>query len=143
MQTMRAAWPRDREKVADARIDKESAQRVWRFASPYRPQVVTFLITVIFQALLGIVPAILFGQIIDRAIPQESFGLLWLFSGLIVGAAVISGLVSLVERYVSSRIGEGVIYDLRVALFDHVQNCLLYTSPSPRDRTRSRMPSSA
>lgn len=122
MQTMRAAWPRDREKVADAKIDKEAAQRVWRFASPYRRQVIGFLVTVIIQALLGIVPAILFGLIIDRAIPQESFSLLWVFSGLIVGAAVVSGVVSLVERYISSRIGEGVIYDLRVALFDHVQN---------------------
>ncbi len=119
---MRAAWPRDREKVADAKIDKESAQRVWRFASPYRRQVVGFLVTVVIQALLGIVPAILFGLIIDEAIPQESFGLLWIFSALIVGAAIISGVVSLVERYVSSRIGEGVIYDLRVALFNHVQN---------------------
>ncbi|MEL7158336.1 MAG: ABC transporter ATP-binding protein [Actinomycetota bacterium] len=119
---MMMLWPRDRDSVADARIDRASAQRVWRFAMPYRGLVVGFLFTVIIEAVLGLVPAVLFGRIIDQAIPNEDRGQLAVFAVLIVGASILAGIVGLAERWWSSRIGEGVIYDLRVALFDHVQN---------------------
>ncbi|MEM7272270.1 MAG: ABC transporter ATP-binding protein [Actinomycetota bacterium] len=119
--TMRMTWPRDPGSVRDVQIGRESAARVWRFAGPYRSTVAGFLVTVMLQAVLGLVPALLFGQIIDRAIPDQDRGLLAIFSFAIVGAAILQGVVGLAERYWSSRIGEGVIYDLRVALFDHVQ----------------------
>ena len=118
---MHMMWPRDPDSVKGSRIERESAARVWRFARPYRPQVLGFLASVVLQAVLGLVPALLFGRIIDQAIPNKDRGLLAIFAGAIVGAAVLSGFVGLFERYWSSRIGEGVIYDLRVALFDHVQ----------------------
>ncbi len=118
---MHMMWPRDPDSVKGSRIERESAVRVWRFARPYRPQVVGFLATVVLQAMLGLVPALLFGRIIDQAIPNQDRRLLAIFAAAIVGAAVLSGVVGLFERYWSSRIGEGVIYDLRVALFDHVQ----------------------
>ncbi len=118
---MHMMWPRDSSSVEHATIDRRSALRVWRFARPYRSLVVGFLATVVIDAVLGLVPPILFGRIIDRAIPGQDRGLLGLYAAAIVGAALLSGVVGLFERYWSSRIGEGVIYDLRVALFDHVQ----------------------
>jgi ATP-binding cassette subfamily B protein len=118
---MHGLWPRDHEPVQEARIEREAALRVWRFASPYRWLIAGFLVTVVVQALLGLVPPILFGQIIDRAIPAGDRGLLGLYAAAIVLAAVGSAVVGLAERYWSSTIGEGVIYDLRSALFDHVQ----------------------
>ncbi|MGB5756772.1 MAG: ABC transporter ATP-binding protein, partial [Acidimicrobiales bacterium] len=121
MMAMHMMWPRDPDSVKGSRIERESAARVWRFARPYRTQVVGFLASVVLQAVLGLVPALLFGRIIDQAIPNKDRGLLAIFAGAIVGAAVLSGFIGLFERYWSSRIGEGVIYDLRVALFDHVQ----------------------
>ncbi|MGF1598636.1 MAG: ABC transporter ATP-binding protein [Acidimicrobiales bacterium] len=121
MMAMHMMWPRDSSSVEHATIDRRSALRVWRFARPYRSLVVGFLATVVIDAVLGLVPPILFGRIIDRAIPGQDRGLLGLYAAAIVGAALLSGVVGLFERYWSSRIGEGVIYDLRVALFDHVQ----------------------
>ena len=118
---MHSLWPRDRESMKDAKIDRDSARRVWRFARPYRGMVVGFLVTVIAQALLGLVPPLLFGRIIDDAIPEENTGLLAWFAFFIVMAALASAAVSLFERYWSSLIGEGVIFDLRTQLFDHVQ----------------------
>ena len=118
---MHMMWPRDPSSVEGVKLERRSAARVWRFAKPYRPQVAGFLTTVVLQAVLGLVPAILFGRIIDDAIPNQDRGLLGIFAAAIVGAAILSGVVGLYERYWSSRIGEGVIYDLRVALFDHVQ----------------------
>lgn len=121
MMAMHAIWPRDRESVKDAKIERAAALRVWRFAEPYRWMVAGFLLATIGQAVLGLVPPILFGRILDNVIPNEDRGLLTLYAILIVGSAVISAVLSLVERYWSSIIGEGVIYDLRSALFDHVQ----------------------
>ena len=107
--------------MKDAKISRESAARVWRFASPYRGMVLGFLVTVVLQAFLGLVPPVLFGRIIDDVIPNEDRGLLGLFALFIVGAAILSGIVGMAERYWSSIIGEGVIFDLRTKLFDHVQ----------------------
>ena len=118
---MRQVWPRDREALKDAKIEKEAAARVWRFAAPYRGMVLGFLVAVMAEAGLGLVPPILFGRIIDRAIPAADRGLLGLYAFFIVGAAILTSFMSLVERWWSAQIGEGVIYDLRVALFDHVQ----------------------
>ncbi len=121
MMSMHSAWPRDRDSIKGARISRDSAARVWRFANPYRSMVVGFLVTVTAQAVLGLVPPILFGRIIDRAIPDADRRLLVIFAALIVGASLAEGALSMVERLLSARIGEGVIYDLRSALFDHVQ----------------------
>jgi ATP-binding cassette subfamily B protein len=121
MMSMHMLWPRDAEKVKGARIERDSAARVWRFAHPYRSQVLGFLSSVIVQAVLGLVPPLLFGRIIDRAIPDQDRRLLGIYALAIVGAALFQGVIGLGERYWSARIGEGVIYDLRVALFRHVQ----------------------
>ncbi len=121
MMGMHMLWPRDSEAVKDAKIERAAALRVWRFARPYRWMVAGFLMATIGQAVLGLVPPILFGRIIDDVIPNEDRGLLTLYAILIVGSAVVSAVLSLVERYWSAIIGEGVIYDLRSALFDHVQ----------------------
>ncbi len=121
MMGMHMLWPRDSEAVKDAKIERTAALRVWRFAQPYRWMVAGFLLATIGQAVLGLVPPILFGRIIDDVIPNEDRRLLTIYAILIVGSAIISAVLSLVERYWSSIIGEGVIYDLRSALFDHVQ----------------------
>ena len=118
---MMALWPRDRESVREARIEAAAARRVWRFASPYRWLIAGFLVAVIVQALLGLVPPLLFGQIIDRAIPRSDRSLLAVYAFFILVAAIGAAIAGLAERFWSSTIGEGVIYDLRVALFDHVQ----------------------
>ena len=73
------------------------------------------------QAVLDLVPPLLLRQIIDSAIPKGERGSLHLYAGLILAAAFVGAVLSLFERYWSSRIGEGLIYDLRVTLFDHVQ----------------------
>jgi ATP-binding cassette subfamily B protein len=64
---------------------------------------------------------LLFRQIIDSAIPEGNRGQLHLLAGLVVAAAVADAALAFAERWYSSRIGEGLIFDLRVALFEHVQ----------------------
>ncbi len=113
--------PRDPSQAAGASVDRQIVRRVGQFAGPYRRQIIGFLFAIVTAAVLGLVPPLLFKQIIDDAIPSGDRGKLSLFAGLAVAAAVADSVLSLVERWLSSRVGEGLIFDMRVRVFDHVQ----------------------
>jgi ATP-binding cassette subfamily B protein len=115
----------DPSQLGDAHFDRRVVARVWRFARPYRTMLGGFVGVLILQALVDLVPPLVFRQIIDTAIPQgqrtgDNTRLHWL-AGIAVAAALGAALLALGERWLSSHIGEGVIYDLRVAVFDHIQ----------------------
>ena len=108
-------------KVLKTRVQKGLVKRVWRFARPYRSKTGWYLLTLICEALLGLVPTLIIRRIIDVAIPQADKGMVTMLAlFMVLGAFVGSGL-SLVDRFLSASIGEGLIYDLRSSLFDHVQ----------------------
>ncbi|MEL7210101.1 MAG: ABC transporter ATP-binding protein, partial [Actinomycetota bacterium] len=107
--------------IEGSSVDRGIVRRVWAFAHPYRRMLVGFLATIVLAAVVNLIPPLLIRSIIDDAIPDGDRGRVSLFAGLMVAVAIGSALLSLLERLWSSRIGEGLIYDLRVALFDHVQ----------------------
>jgi ATP-binding cassette, subfamily B, bacterial len=111
----------DPSQLAGASVDRSLLWRVWRFARPYRWMLVGYLGIIVATALVQLVPPLLFRSIIDTAIPNGDQSYLNLLAGLAVLAALGSATLAVADRYVSSRVGEGVIYDLRVALFAHVQ----------------------
>jgi ATP-binding cassette subfamily B protein len=113
--------PSDASQIEGAKLERGIVRRVWGFARPYRNQVIAFLAAIILAALLGLAPPLLFKTIVDEAIADGDRGQLTLLALLAVGAALADSILSLVERWLSSKIGEGLIYDLRVRLFDHVQ----------------------
>ena len=110
----------NRDEVAGKSLSRRTILRVLSYTSPYRLAITAFLIVIVIQALLGLAPALLFRQIIDKAIPEGNRGLLHVLAAVIIAAAVFSSAMSFFERLYSSRIGEGLIFDLRVKLFDHV-----------------------
>lgn len=100
-------------------------KRVWRFARPYQWQVVALLVTILAITGLSLVSPLLFRDLIDNALPNRDFRRLnWLALGL-VGIPIINSLIGVVQRKVSSEVGEGMIYDLRRALYQHVQRMSL------------------
>ena len=105
----------------NAKLRKGTARRVLAYTRPYRAQVVGFVAVIVVSALLALVPPLALREILDDAIPNNDRGLLNLLGVLVVIAALLDAVLSFAERWWSSRIGEGLIYDLRVALFDHVQ----------------------
>ncbi|MBA2280188.1 MAG: ABC transporter ATP-binding protein [Acidimicrobiia bacterium] len=113
--------PGDASAVEGARLERRTLRRVWELARPYRTQLLGFLTTIVVAALLGLVPPLLIRTIVDEAIPARDRGLVVTIAMVMVGVAFASALLSLAERWWSTRIGEGLIYDLRVKLFDHVQ----------------------
>ena len=110
----------DPDKVAGAKLNRRTARRVLSFARPYRGAIITFVVVIILESVLALVPIYVLKRIIDVAIPEGNRGLLHALAGLALVAAVVIAGLSFVERFYSSRIGEGLIYDLRVKLFDHV-----------------------
>lgn len=102
-------------------VGRETRQRVWGFARPHRRLIFGFLTCVVAGSLLGVVPPLLFREIIDDAIPSGDRGHLTALGLLVVGAALAQAGLAFAQRWASARVGEGLIFDLRVALFDHVQ----------------------
>jgi len=112
----------DPSKIEGAKLGKGVVRRVLReFAAPFRALLVGFVGTIVAAAVLDLGPPLLFRQIIDQAIPEKDSGMLNLLAALVVVIAIISAGLSFVERYCSSKVGEGLIFDLRVRLFEHVQ----------------------
>ncbi len=109
------------ETLAQHRIDRAVMRRVLRYIRPYTRQLIAFVATVIAGSVATAVSPLLLKSLLDTAIPHHDRRLvMWIALGA-VALALANGVLSLVQRYYSARIGEGLIYDLRVALFDHVQ----------------------
>jgi ATP-binding cassette subfamily B protein len=107
--------------IKGVEVAKGTTRRALELARPYRWMIGGYLGIIVLEALLDLVPPLVFRQIIDTAIPHADRGLLNVLAVVVVVVALASGLLSFGERFWSARIGEGLIYDLRVKLFDHVQ----------------------
>ncbi len=107
--------------IAGAAVSRGTSKRVWSFARPYRSLLIGFLSSIIAISVIALVPPLLARTLIDDVLPAGDRGRLGLLVGLVALAALAEAVFSLVERWCSSRIGEGLIFDLRVSLFDHVQ----------------------
>ncbi|MEY3440627.1 MAG: hypothetical protein RLZZ62_1324 [Actinomycetota bacterium] len=114
--------PRDKSAVAGAKIGKTSVRRVWRFARPYRRSILGFLATILITSVIALIPPLMFRLIVDEAIPDADKRRIVLLTIVLVVVALGDAALQIVQRWYSARIGEGLIYDLRVALFDKVQN---------------------
>ena len=121
-----AAWMTHRSMTADPSVKAQklkagTVKRIFDFAKPYRRSIIIFLITVVIDAALVVAtPLLLLRLIDDGVIPKnpELVTRLAIYVGLL---AVADAGISMLGRYFSSRIGEGLIYDLRSLVFGHVQ----------------------
>jgi ATP-binding cassette subfamily B protein len=102
-------------------LHRGAVRRAWHFARPYRGIIIFFLVTILVSALLELIPPFAFRSILDDAIPDRDRSLITVLAIVVVGSAVGDAGLAIVQRWCSARIGEGLIYDLRVALFGKVQ----------------------
>ena len=96
-------------------------RRITAFARPYRRWIIAFVALILFEAGLGALTPLVYREIIDVGIAEERTGLVVALGGALAGLALVGAISSLVQRWFSARIGEGLIFDLRTAVFDHVQ----------------------
>jgi ATP-binding cassette subfamily B protein len=107
--------------VVDNKIERATLRRVLRFARPQRRLIVWFLVFTVLDACLVVVPPLLVQQLVDDGINGGDASLVvWLAVAMAV-AAVADAALGFASGWLSSLIGEGLIYDLRTRVFAHVQ----------------------
>ena len=106
--------------VKDRKLAPGTAKRVGSYAGPFRREIGFFLVLVIIDSALVVATPLLLKELIDKGITPRDRGVVIELALVVAALAVVSGGLSLVERWYSSRIGEGLIYALRVEVFSHV-----------------------
>ena len=107
--------------VAQRKLTRDTYVRIFRLARPYRAQLAAFLGLILVDSAIGAGLPLIYKAIIDNGVQKHDVGLVEGLAGLVAGLALVDAVVSLGNRWFSSRIGEGLIYDLRALVFDHVQ----------------------
>jgi ATP-binding cassette subfamily B protein len=106
-------------------ITRELLVRVWTFARPYQLRILGLLLTILLISGISLISPLLFRDLIDNAIPNRNRTRLnWLALGM-MAIPLLNGLIGVWQRQINSQIGEGVIYDLRRALYAHMQRMSL------------------
>ena len=111
----------DRGGLEGKTITADTRRRVWGFARAYRAAIVAFIVIVVASTFLGLLSPLVIREIFDSAIAEDDGGYLNVLFGVLIATAAGEALLSLLARRLSSGIGEGLIFDLRLRLFDHVQ----------------------
>jgi ATP-binding cassette, subfamily B, bacterial len=107
--------------VVDNKIERRTVRRVIGFSRPHRKLISLFLVGTVIDAGLVVVPPLLMQKLVDDGILAGDVSVVvWLAVGIAL-AAVADAVLGLFTGYLSSRIGEGLIYDLRTRVFAHVQ----------------------
>ncbi|MGX1591160.1 ABC transporter ATP-binding protein [Glutamicibacter sp. NPDC055491] len=96
-------------------------KRVLKFAASYKSRLLVFVVFSIFAAVLAVITPVLAGRVVDEVVAQSGVRTIINLALVMAGIAILDAVVSVVVRWFSSRLGEGIIYDLRTAVFDHVQ----------------------
>jgi ATP-binding cassette, subfamily B, bacterial len=113
---------RDANAVKGKKLERDLLRRVLKLARPYRKQLIGFVVTVILAAVISAVPPLILRALIDTAIPEKDRQLVGFLAFAAVFLALFNAGLTLIQRFYSARIGEGLIFDMRTALFDHVQH---------------------
>jgi ATP-binding cassette subfamily B protein len=107
--------------VTQQHVTKGTTRRMFAFARPYRTILIWFLVLVIIDAVVGIINPLLFRSIINNGIYGHD-------KQLIINLSLIAALVAVVDtgltigiRWVSAKVGEGLIFDMRSQVFEHIQ----------------------
>jgi ATP-binding cassette subfamily B protein len=99
--------------------------RVGQYARPYLAGVAVMLATIMAISLLSLMPPLLLRDLIDTALPKRDVGRLNLLALGMIAVPLANGLIGVAQRYASSRVGEGIIFDLRCAVYAHMQRMSL------------------
>ena len=107
--------------VTERRLPPGTIRRIARFAAPYKRQLVWFLLLIVVDAVVGVANPWIVKIIISDGIQKHRGGFVVALAGLMAGLALVAAIVNLANRWFSARIGEGLIYDMRSAVFAHIQ----------------------
>lgn len=119
-----AAWRsmvRSGNNLDERPFSKETLKRIGAFARPRRLRIGVFVALSVVLAATGVATPVLAGRVVDAIVQGEPERTVIVLASLIAAIAIAEGGLSILNRWLSSTIGEGLILDLRTAVFDHVQ----------------------
>lgn len=106
--------------VKEHRLEPGTARRVLSYARPYKRIIAVFLALVVVGSVFVVATPLLLKRLIDDGVTPGDRSVVITLALVIAGLAVAEAVVTLIQRWFSSRIGEGLIYDLRTEVFSHV-----------------------
>ena len=107
--------------VKDQKLKPGTVKRIARYALPYKRSLIFFLVTVIIDAMLVVSTPLLLRRLVDEGVIPGNSSLVTRLALLVGLIAVGDALVNMIGRWFSARIGEGLIFDLRTQVFQHIQ----------------------
>ncbi|MFF3975616.1 ABC transporter ATP-binding protein [Streptomyces sp. NPDC055808] len=102
-------------------FNRATLRRIAAFARPHRRRIVLFLVLSVATALLAVATPLLAGRVVDAIVAGKESGTVTRLALYIAAIAVAEAALGIASRWLSSTLGEGLILDLRTAVFDHVQ----------------------
>jgi ATP-binding cassette subfamily B protein len=111
---------RDRS-ILDASVRKGTWRRMMRFVWPYRVILIGFLLVVVLDAVVSVVNPLIYREVINGGILGRDAGLVIRLALLLAGLSVFDAGLSILQRWVSAKVGESLIFDLRTGVFAHIQ----------------------
>jgi len=107
------------------RLSWNLVKRVLTYAKPYRWQIIGSLFVILIYTGIALLSPLILRHIIDYAIPEQDLQRLTLAAAGLLLLPILSGFFQIITRRLIAQVGEGVIFDLRVALYEHLQRMSL------------------
>ncbi len=107
--------------VTQQHVTKGTTRRMFKFARPYRRILIGFLVLVTIDAVVGIINPLLFRSIINNGIEEHNKHLIIVLSLTAAVVAIVDTGLTIGIRWVSAKVGEGLIFDMRSKVFEHIQ----------------------
>jgi ATP-binding cassette subfamily B protein len=107
--------------ITKQKLKPGTIRRIAGYARPYRVHLAVFLLATVVDAVITVVNPLLLREIIDQGIVDRNEQVVIVIACAVAAVAIFDAVLGFVIRWFSARIGEGLIYDLRTQVFDHVQ----------------------
>lgn len=107
------------------KVDRELLKRVYQYGRPYLGLIGLVLTTIIITSLLDLIPPLLYRDLFDTVLPNQDGTRLNLLAVGMIGIPIIGNLIGVAQRYFSAKMGEGIIFDLRQEMYEHLQRMSL------------------
>jgi ATP-binding cassette, subfamily B, bacterial len=108
--------------VGRRKVNRDLVRRILGYAGKYRSLIIIYLITLVFVSLLSVAQPLMIPRLVDDGINEGNATVVTVTALIIAALAILDAGLGLISRWYSSRIGEGLIFDLRTEVYDHVQS---------------------
>ena len=112
----------DEEKANAPKVTPELLRRIGSYLVPYWPQFLMVFIAILVGSVIGLLPSIITGRIVDQALVGDDLALLIRLLLMALAAMLASQLVGVLENYINSWISERIIFDMKNQMYDHLQH---------------------